>query len=116
MQVTHRVLLLYAACDSVFVRVSRSRADCLLLCRAGLKGQASRLKGLKGKRADSRGKRADSKGKGADSKGKGADSKGNGRQPRALPCGGGKEITINKVNGVITWEQEDPLWCEILRQ
>merc|ERR1712086_983562 len=75
----------------------------------------------KGKGGDSKGKgAADSKGKGGDSKGKGkGDSKGKKGGPVAnaelkiLPAGGGKAITINKVNGVATWKQEVPPTCQI---
>merc|ERR1712086_520608 len=91
--------------------------------------------------ADPKGKGGDSKGKGAaDSKGKGGDSKGKGKgdskgkkggkgdkgkgnkgkggpvanaELKILPAGGGKAITINKVNGVATWKQEVPPTCQI---
>merc|ERR1712028_336763 len=70
--------------------------------------------------ADPKGKGGDSKGKGAaDSKGKGGKDKGNKGGPVAnaelkiLPAGGGKAITINKVNGVATWKQEVPPTCQI---
>merc|ERR1712166_1386360 len=81
----------------------------------------------KGEGGDSKGKgAADSKGKGGDSKGKGkGDSKGKGKgkdngggpvanaELKILPAGGGKAITINKVNGVATWKQEVPPTCQI---
>merc|ERR1712086_1036184 len=88
----------------------------------------------KGGKGDPKGKGGDSKGKGAaDSKGKGGDSKGKGKgdskvkkegkgnkggpvanaELKILPAGGGKAITINKVNGVATWKQEVPPTCQI---
>merc|ERR1711957_699732 len=88
----------------------------------------------KGGKGDPKGKGGDSKGKGAaDSKGKGGDSKGKGKgdskgkkggkgnkggpvanaELKILPAGGGKAITINKVNGVATWKQEVSPTCQI---
>ena len=76
----------------------------------------------KGKGGDQKGKGGDQKGKGGNDKGKGGkkgDSKGKGPQTVAnaelkiLPAGGGKAITINKVNGVATWKQEVPPTCQI---
>merc|ERR1711865_770715 len=92
----------------------------------------------KGVKPDPKGKGGDSKGKGGDSKGKGGDSKGGNpkggnpkggkpagakggkpdgkgqdRQLKILSGGGGKAITINKVNGVATWKQEVPPTCQI---
>merc|ERR1712195_49502 len=78
--------------------------------------------------ADSKGKGGDSKGKGkgdSKGKGKGKDDKGGGKgkdkgggpvanaELKILPAGGGKAITINKVNGVATWKQEVPPTCQI---
>merc|ERR1712195_11053 len=105
------------------------------------KGKGGKPEGPKGKgAADPKGKgAADPKGKGAaDSKGKGGDSKGKGKgdskgkkggkgdkdkgnkggpvanaELKILPAGGGKAITINKVNGVATWKQEVPPTCQI---
>merc|ERR1712166_956517 len=75
----------------------------------------------KGGKGDPKGKgKGDSKGKG-----KGKDDKGGGKgkdkgggpvanaELKILPAGGGKAITINKVNGVATWKQEVPPTCQI---
>ena len=88
--------------------------------------------------ADPKGKGGDSKGKGGEPKGakgsKGGNQKGDkgkGGEPKGgtkgkvgkpgpsanaelkiLPAGGGKAITINKVNGVATWKQEFQATCQ----
>merc|ERR1712166_606514 len=99
--------------------------------KGDLKGKVGKPEDPKGKgaadpkgkgAADPKGKGGDSKGKGAaDSKGKGGDSKDKGNKGgpvanaelKILPAGGGKAITINKVNGVATWKQEVPPTCQI---